>query len=218
MALDKIAALFVLPTGPYAALPNVDPWSEDRDARTYAGPYPVVAHPPCERWGRYWSGGPSARVRRLKGDDGGCFVAALAAVRRWSGVLEHPAATSAWAHFGLQKPPRSGGWVRADQFGGWTCCVDQQYYGHRAQKATWLYAVGIPLPQLKWGKSPRGIRIDEGFHSKEERRRKIRTGACQRLSKRQRTETPILFRDLLLGMVRASLQPIEETEIEWPRK
>jgi len=42
--------------------------------------------------------------------------------------------------------------------------------------------------------------LDEGFHSKEERRRAIRTGICQRLSKRQRTETPIPFRDLLLSI------------------
>jgi hypothetical protein len=57
------------------------------------------------------------------------------------------------------------------------------------------------LPILTWGKSPRRVRLDEGFHSREERRRKIQTGTCQRLSKRQRTETPIPFRDLLLSMV-----------------
>ncbi len=67
-----IAALYVLPDGPYAGLPDVDPWPEDRDARTYAGPWPVVAHPPCARWGRYWGGGPSARIPRLLGDDGQC--------------------------------------------------------------------------------------------------------------------------------------------------
>jgi hypothetical protein len=202
--MTPIAALFVLPDGPYADVSGVDLWSKDRDARTYAGPFKVIAHPPCERWGRYWFGGPSARVRRVKGDDDGCFAAALTAVRRWGGVLEHPAASSAWSAFGLLEPPRAGGWVVADWVGGWTCCVDQGHYGHRAQKATWLYAVGVPLPILTWGKSPRGVRLDEWFHSREERRRKIRTGACQRLSKRQRTETPILFRDVLVSMVRAA--------------
>lgn len=62
-----IAALYVQATGCYAGLDDVDPWPEERDARTYPGPYPVVAHPPCERWGRYWSGGPSAKVRRQLG-------------------------------------------------------------------------------------------------------------------------------------------------------
>jgi hypothetical protein len=196
-----VAALFVSPRGPYAGLEGVDLWDASRDARRYDGPHPVVAHPPCERWGRYWHGGPSARVRRIKGDDGWCFSAALTAVRTWGGVLEHPAASSAWGAFGLKTPPRAGGWIVADWDGGWTCCVDQGHYGHRAQKATWLYAVGVnPLPLLTWGKSSRRVRLDDGFHSAEERRRKIRTGTCQRLSKRERIETPMEFRDLLLSM------------------
>lgn len=198
-----VAALFVLPAGPYSRIADVDAWDEQRDARRYAGPLPVVAHPPCERWGRYWHGGPSARVRRVKGDDAGCFAAALAAVRKFGGVLEHPAASSAWEAFGLCAPPRAGGWVNADFEGGWTCCVDQGHYGHRAQKATWLYAAGVTLPLLKWGKSSNRIRLDDRFHSAEERRRSIRTGICQRLSKRQRLETPEEFRDLLLSIARS---------------
>jgi hypothetical protein len=120
-----VAALFVETNGVYFGLPDVDPWDRHRDARTYAGPHPVVAHPPCERWGRYWSGGPSARVRREKGDDAGCFAAALEAVRKFGGVLEHPEASHAWTTFGLNEPPRCGGWVVADFVGGWTCCVEQ---------------------------------------------------------------------------------------------
>lgn len=196
-----IAALFVQPNGVYFGLPNVDPWAECMDARTYAGPWAVVAHPPCERWGRYWSGGPSAKVRRQKGDDGKCFAAALSAVRRFGGVLEHPEGSHAWSAFGLNKPPRCGGWVVADFEDGWTCCVEQGNYGHRARKATWLYAHGVNLPSLKWGKAPGSFDLlDEGFHSKEERARKIKTGICQRLSKRQRAATPVEFRDLLISI------------------
>lgn len=198
-----VAALFVSATGPYAFVPGVDVWPVGRDARTYAGPYPVVAHPPCERWGRYWFGGPSARVRRVKGDDDGCFASALASVRRWGGVLEHPAASSAWDAFGLLPPSRAGYWFVADWQGGWTCCVDQGHYGHRAQKATWLYAVGCELPALQWGKSDRRVKFEDSYHSKEERRRKIRTGTCQRLSKRERSETPRAFQALLLGLARS---------------
>lgn len=197
----KVAALFVQKGGVYYDLPGVDPWGEERDARTYIGPLPVVAHPPCARWGRYWSGGPSAHGRFEKGNDGGCFLAAIWAVRNWGGVLEHPEASHAWAHFNLSRPPRSGGWVDAGDGYGYTCCVAQGHYGHMAQKLTWLYAVGIKrLPQLKWGPAPHRIRLDEGFHSKEERRRLIKTGVCQRLSARQRAATPIPFRDLLISM------------------
>ncbi len=197
-----IAALYVMRDGPYAGIPGVDIWDKQRDARLYNGPYPVVAHPPCERWGRYWHGGPSARVRRIKGDDAGCFEAALKSVRAFGGLLEHPAASSAWEFFGLLPPPRVGGWINADFEGGWTCCIDQGNYGHRAQKATWLYACGVDLPILKWGKSDTKIRLDDGYHSAGERRRAQRTGVCQRLSKRQRLETPAPFRDLLLQMVK----------------
>lgn len=195
-----IAALYVEHGGVYYGLPNVEPWGlPDRDARTYAGPYPVVAHPPCARWGRYWSGGPSARVRRQLGDDGGCFEAALAAVRKWGGVLEHPEATSAWHAFGIPAPPRGGGWIRS-LCGGMTCCVEQGNYGHRARKATWLYAFGVEPLELVWYPSTAILRRDEGFHSAEERRRAVKTGACQRMSKTERAATPIPFRDLLIGI------------------
>lgn len=194
-----IAALYVQTGGCYFGIPCIDPWDEHRDARTYAGPHPVIAHPPCERWGRYWFGGPSARVRRVKGDDGGCFASALECVRKHGGVLEHPEATSAWAWHGLRKPPRTGGWVEADNFGGWTCCIEQGAYGHRARKATWLYVCKTRLPKLSWGKAPGDfVRLDEGFHSIEERRRAVKTGACQRLSTNQRRATPIPFRNLLI--------------------
>lgn len=198
-----VAALYVHPGGPYFGVPGVDPWDQARDARAYAGPHPVVAHPPCERWGRYAAGGPAARERRVVGDDGGCFAAALAAVSRWGGVLEHPEGSLAWAAHGLAKPPRWGGWVWASGLdGGWTCCVYQGHYGHRAQKATWLYASGVELPELVWGKSAREP-LPAGL-SPEARRRAIKTGICQRLSKNQRLKTPDAFRDLLLSIARTA--------------
>lgn len=203
--MHKIAALFVLEDGPYSGFSDIDVWGVSRDARKYAGPYPVVAHPPCERWGRYWSGGPSAKVRRILGDDSGCFESALRSVRQFGGVLEHPEASHAWKKFGLTPPPRDGGWVTAGDFMGWTCCVEQGNYGHTARKATWLYSVGCVLPSLKWGRAP-GIflRLDEGFHSKEHRARAIKTGICQRLSRRQRMITPIDFRNVLISIARSA--------------
>lgn len=205
----RIAALFVDPRGVYAGVPGVELWDESRDARTYAGPWPVVAHPPCARWGRYWSGGPSAKVRRELGADGGCFAAALEAVRRWGGVLEHPEASHAWSRFGLNKPGRWSGWIPAGLTDpGWTCCVEQGHYGHPARKATWLYACGVNaryLPDLRWGPS-QGQRLDEGFHSTEERRRLRKAGQRprRRLSGYERIATPPAFRDLLLELARSA--------------
>ena len=199
-----VAVLFADPKGCYFGLPGVDLWDEARDARLYAGPWAVVAHPPCARWGRYWFGGPSARVRRVLGDDGGCFASALASVRRWGGVLEHPEGSKAFRAHGLITPPRSGGWIRVglgDE--GWVCCVEQGHYGHRARKATWLYAFGCELPSLRWGKSEASIRLDQGYHTAEERRRATKTGACQRMGKRECAATPPAFRDVLLEMARS---------------
>ena len=204
-----IAALYVERGGAYYGLHGVDPWDIDRDARKYDGPYPVVAHPPCQRWGNFYAGSPLAikqGKRKNLGDDDGCFEAALASVRAWGGVLEHPENSRAWAHFGLNKPYRHGGWVVADWHGGWTCRVEQGAYGHRARKATWLYAVGCDVPSLAWGRAPGDfVRLDRGYHSAEERRRGVRRGGCERLSKTERAATPIPFRDLLLDMARSAV-------------
>ena len=197
-----IAALYVQTGGVYYA-PElagiVDPWDEARDARTYAGPWPVVAHPPCSRWCRL-AGLVEARWGHKRGDDGGCFAAALNAVRTYGGVLEHPAYSDAWAAFDLPKPPRHGGWVRGF-CGGWSCHVEQGRYGHVAKKATWLYAFGVTLPDLRWGSD-----LDAkssalvswcGNHTKAHDDR-------PRVGKREASRTPIAFRDALIAMAQSA--------------
>lgn len=211
--LITVAALYVQENGCYVDVPGVDPWPESRDARLYAGPHPVVAHPPCERWGRFWFGGPQwlkdGHPRKVLGDDGGCFAAALAAARKWGGVIEHPADSHAWRVHGLLAPPRAGGWVPAGDFLGWTCCVSQGQYGHKGDKATWLYAVGCTLPDLRWGHS--GKRVLVGGLSKARRERDRRTGIVQAMSRKQRAATPVPFRDLLLSMARSARKPCPTT-------
>lgn len=186
-----IAALYIDPLGPYPSMLGVDCWDESRDARTYAGPHTVVAHPPCERWGRYWGGGPSARVKRTLGDDGGCFAAALAAVRRWGGVLEHPEASHAWSHHGLRAPARSGGWTRTAD--GWTCCG----------------VAADDLPDLRWGPSMADVRLDQGFHTRAERQAALSAGKPRalgegRLASLECRITPPAFAALLVELARAA--------------
>ena len=144
-----IAALFVESDGVYFGRPDVDPWDVNRDARKYAGPWPVVAHPPCSRWCRL-AGLVEARWGHRRGDDGGCFASALASVRRFGGILEHPAYSKAWSAYDLPEPGRHGGWYRG-LCGGFSAHVEQGRYGHPAKKATWLYAYGTDLPSLRWG-------------------------------------------------------------------
>jgi hypothetical protein len=207
--MRTVAALYVEPDGVYAGVDGVDPWDEARDARQYAGPHPVVAHPPCQRWGRFWHGSPRKPHQFQLGDDGGCFAAALAAVRRYGGVLEHPADSLAWKAFGLATPARTGGWGRADALNGWhgwTCYVEQGFYGHASRKGTWLYASGVELPALRWGRGPQ--RLDPVMlerHGYEYARRK---GMVSMIGGKDKTKirnaTPPEFRDLLISIARTA--------------
>lgn len=208
-----IAALYVETNGAYYGLPGIDPWDEVRDARLYDGPHPVVAHPPCQRGGKLWAGQPlfikQTGIRKKKGDDGGCFEAALSAVRRFGGVLEHPWQSHAWPHFGLNTPPRAGGWITADFLGGWTCCVEQGRYGHYARKPTLLYAFGVDLPELEWGHSE--MRLDPAVVERMGLKRAKRLGEVGSRGGGQnstpRIHTPAPFRELLISMARTAKVP-----------
>ena len=203
-----IAALFVDPKGSYANVEGVDLWDEKRDARKYAGPHPVVAHPPCQLWVNFAAlnfkryGGEHNRP----GNDGGCFVSALASIRRYGGVLEHPAFSNAFKAHRLERPVREG-WqlarrplLRLDAAKNlvrppdeWVCEVWQSAYGHKARKRTWLYAVSdAKPPELNWRRPP-------GTHQ---------VGWFDRikptLSKREASATPEEFRDALLNIARTA--------------
>lgn len=140
-AMLDVAVLFARANSVYKSIPGLDVYDLARDARTYTGTSPVVAHPPCRSWGRLrYLAKPRVDERQLADF-------AVAAVRRCGGVLEHPASSTLWAHAALPAPGRA-----PDQFGGWTAQVQQCDWGHRAQKLTWLYIVGVhpddlpPLP------------------------------------------------------------------------
>lgn len=189
----RVAALFVRVDGPYADRPDVELWDELRDARTYPGPWPVVAHPPCARWGRFW-------YRGALGADDGCFAAAIEAVRRWKGVLEHPEASKAWPHFGLATPKHGRGWERDLFGGGWTCSVDQSCYGHRAQKRTWLYYVGDsePAPLDRSSRRTKCLIASRPGRRKADRERL----GLDIMDEDERELTPVPFAETLLQLAR----------------
>jgi len=194
MSNYKIAALFVETDGCYFNLPEVDPWDFKRDARKYKGPLPVVAHPPCQLWGRFahvnyarWGG-----EHNRPGNDGGCFASALASVRRWGGVLEHPAFSDAWSAYSLSKPTAIGWRKCADS--EWTCEVWQSAYGHKANKRTWIYYVGQKTPvDFLWDRPVGTHQI--GFHDQRGKERNKPT-----ISGKAASATPIKFRDALLSL------------------
>lgn len=139
MLVDDVVALYVDPKGPYPLL--VREWYDEvRDAKTYRGPHPVVAHPPC---------GPWSRLRFLcTKQDATCGPHAIATVRRFGGVLEHPAQSTLFS-FGVHPMPRPND--PPDVFGGRTYEVCQVAWGHQCKKPTWLYVVGVPDALVRAG-------------------------------------------------------------------
>lgn len=198
-----IAALYVETGGIYYGLDGVDPWDQERDAREYRGPHKVIAHPPCTRWGKFWHGSTAKPHQYRLGDDSGCFAAALTAVRNYCGVLEHPAHSKAWRYFGLNTPKAGQGWVKADEFGGWTCQVEQGHYGHISRKLTWLYAVGVDLPELNWTKGEQRLHpvALEKYGYEKARRIGMLAMVGGKDKTKIRNATPIEFRDVLISMV-----------------
>jgi len=153
-----------------------------------------VAHPPCQLWGNL----ASVNYARWGGDhnkpknDGGCFESALYSVNSCGGVLEHPAHSKAFKEYDLPIP-KSMGW-QAALFGGWVCEVWQSAYGHKANKATWLYYQGrYPPHSLKWDRIA-------GTHQ---------IGGCDQRGKEsnkptirgdEASATPIAFRNALIKL------------------
>lgn len=131
-----VAALYVDPRGPYPEL-AAEWFDEARDATTYTGSLPVVAHPPCGPWGRLHTFCKKPHEARLG-------PIAVEQVRRFGGVLEHPAYSKLWPHCDL--PPPGNLWP--DEYGGRSYVIAQGDFGHPAPKLTWLYAVGLVVPEF----------------------------------------------------------------------
>jgi hypothetical protein len=195
--LRTVAALYVDPEGNYPSMPGVECWDEQRDARTYPGPHPVIVHPPCGRWCKL-----AKFVERTHGykvgDDGGLFEHALATVRRYGGVLEHPAWSLAWSRYGLATPPETG-WGQTAA-GEWVCEVAQSAYGHDARKLTWLLLVGgTPQPTI-WDK-PKGARVVA--YMTQRHTGDFQKGAGHGARMRNSHVTPLAFNEFLVRLARS---------------
>lgn len=140
-----IAILCVAPNSHYRRLAGVDVWDAERDARRYAGPWPVVAHPPCGPWGKLRG--------QCKGSGKDVGPVCVEHVRRYGGVLEHPAFSLLWAECGM---PRPG--LFADEFGGRSYEVQLSSFGSPVRKRTWLYCVRTEVPGvLEWKRATRTV-------------------------------------------------------------
>ena len=153
--MQTVAVLFARADSVYKTLPGCDVYDMERDARIYDGPHPVVAHPPCRAWATLrFHANPRPDERNLA-------RLAVALVREFGGVLEHPFRTTLWA---AQKLPNVG---ERDQYGGFTLVIDQHWWGHRAQKRTRLYVVGcqpheVPDMPLRLGEATHTVGLWSG--------------------------------------------------------
>lgn len=157
-----VAALFVQSDSHYREL-GCDCFDIERDARTYAGPAPVVAHPPCRAWGRL------RHMAKPRADERELAWFAVATVRAFGGVLEHPSASQLFEHL-----PRPG---ERDAAGGWVLPVLQSWWGHRAPKRSLLYVCGV---------GPRDIPAMP-FELGEP------AGRVERMGRKERERTPAAF-------------------------
>jgi len=181
--MTQVAVLFARADSVYKTLPHCDVWDRERDAARWPGGSPIVAHPPCRAWGR---------LRHFALADAGEIALATWAVKqvqKWGGVLEHPNGSRLWR---VMKLPRPG---LFDEFGGWTLPVLQQWWGHRAEKATWLYIVGCKpesIPQVP-------LVLGEATHVVQSRKR---SGYRPHISKAEREHTPPRLAEWLCELAR----------------
>jgi hypothetical protein len=207
----SVQALFVDMQGVYPRLLGPDAcWGEERDARKFDGPGPVVAHPPCHLWINLCASNYGRALRdpsRKKilpawypdGTDGGLFAFAIACARVYGGVVEHPADSHAWAAHDIPKAPRRGGWARVDS--GWVCVVWQSAYGARMGKPTQLFYAGdTPPADLIW-EQPRGSH-QVGWADKRGPARNLPT-----VSKREANATPEPFARALIALAEGARSP-----------
>lgn len=171
-----VAALFVRRDSTYKTMAGVDCYDADRDARTWPGGCPVVAHPPCRAWGRL------RKLAKPRDDERECGVWAVDQVRANGGVLEHPAQSSMWLYCAMPAPGQR------DACGGWTLPILQSWWGHRCDKATWLYIVGLEPRELP----VMPLRLGEATHvvSSATGRRKGMPGWRPEIRKAEREHTP----------------------------
>lgn len=183
-----VAVLFARADSIYKTLPGTDVWDAERDARRWPGGAPVVAHPPCRAWGSL------RHFAKPREDERELGPWAVDRVREWGGVLEHPAFSTLWLYCALPAPGQ------LDDFGGFTLPITQSWWGHRADKATWLYVVGVDrrgIPDLPGiaGRAPYAV-------SPAATLRKGMPGWRPSIRKPEREATPPALADWLLELAR----------------
>ena len=185
-----VAVLFARRDSVYKDCIATEVFDEDRDALTFQGGLPIVAHPPCRTWGCLKAFAKAPPTEHALGPW------AVEQVRRWGGVLEHPKGSSLWRECGLPRPKGL-----PDEYGGWTLEVDQFHWEHKARKRTWLYIVGttdVPTMPKREGKPSHCVGRPGGPRKPDQ------IPCCP---KPDREKTPKAFAEWLLALSRKCQKP-----------
>lgn len=136
MSIQKIPVLFTLPNSEYKKFSFTDCYDESRNALTYTGDAPIIAHPPCRLWGRLSQFSKAPQVERL------LAIWTIIQIRKNGGILEHPSGSRL---FKKMRIPLDGS---PDNYGGFLISINQHWFGFKARKKTFLYILGCSRSQL----------------------------------------------------------------------
>ena len=181
-----VSVLFTEKKSVYDTIDGIEVYNKERNALTFDGRGPIVAHPPCRAWGRLRAfAKPEPGEKELA-------IWAVSQVRQHGGVVEHPESSALWAEldlpFGLDR----------DEYGGFTLSVDQFWWGHRARKRSWFYICGIEPSEIP----AYPIRFDAITHTVSTTMRRKRDWFTPKpsISRKERSATPIALAEWLIEL------------------
>lgn len=200
----NISALFVRKDSVYKTL-GVDCWDIERDASNWPGGNQIIAHPPCRAWGKL------SHFARPREGEKELAIKSIEWIRVWGGVLEHPAASRLWPTMGLPNPGK------IDEYGGFSICIDQFWFGHKAAKKTLLYICGCSEKELP----PIPIRFDAVTHCvtvNKKNRFGRRTGNKKEITRAEREHTPVELAKWLIEVAKICNNKITERQLDEPQR
>lgn len=181
-----VSVLFTRSDSVYNSL-GVDCWDIKRDARNWPGGNPIIAHPPCRAWGQL------SHMASPREGEKELAIWSIEQIRKHGGVLEHPRASKLWKFLKLPQPGKK------DEFGGFSLCINQSWFGHKAEKKTLLYIKGCQysdLPPMPINFNAVEYTVSSKIKKKSGKRIK------KEITKKEREATPLLLAEWLIAVAK----------------
>jgi len=178
----KITVLFVRKDSIYKEL-ETDCWDIEKDARKWTGGEAAIYHPPCRAWGQL------SHFAKPRADEKELAIWSIKQIRKYGGVLEHPRTSRLWDEMKLPKGNE------IDEYGGFTLCIDQFWFGHKAKKNTLLYICGISKKEVP----DYPLKFEPVMHTVDRPRGNY---GKKQITKKEREATPKLLAEWLIKLVK----------------